>query len=56
MNDLDFFKMSGANDKLRGVVVLVHPELLADPLSKRNQVGVISEADIGLDNIAALFL
>jgi len=51
MNDLDFFKMSGANDKLRGVVVLVHPELLADPLSKRNQVGVISEADIGLDNI-----
>ena len=51
MNDLDFFKMSGANDKLRGVVVFVHPELLADPLGKRNQVGVICEADIGLDNI-----
>ena len=46
--------MSGANDKLRGVVVLVgHPDDLglADPLGKRNQVGVISEADIGLDNI-----
>jgi len=51
MNDLDFFKMSGANDKLRGEVVFVHPELLADPLGKRNQVGVISEADIALDNI-----
>ncbi len=51
MNDLDFFKISGANDKLRGEVVFVHPELFADPLGKRNQVGVISEADIGLDNI-----
>lgn len=51
MNDLDFFKISGANDKLRGDVVFVHPELFADPLGKRNQVGVISEADIALDNI-----
>jgi hypothetical protein len=51
MNDLDFFKISGANDKLRGEVVFVHPELLADPLGKRNQIGVISEADIALDNI-----
>lgn len=51
MNDLDFFKLSGANDKLRGTVAFVHPRLLADPLGKRNQVGVISEADIGLDNI-----
>jgi hypothetical protein len=51
MNDLDFFKNSGANDKLRGEVVFVHPELFADPLGKRNQVGVISEADIALDNI-----
>jgi hypothetical protein len=51
MNDLDFFKISGANDKLRGEVVFVHPELFADPLGKRNQVGVISEADIALDNI-----
>lgn len=51
MNDFDFFKMSGANDKLRGLVVFVHRELLADPLGKRNQVGVICEADIGLDNI-----
>lgn len=51
MDDLDFFKMSGANDKLRGVVVFVHPDLFADPLGKRNQVGVISEADIALDNI-----
>ena len=51
MDDFDFFKMSGANDKLQGVVVFVHPELLADPLGKRNQVGVICEANIGLDNI-----
>jgi hypothetical protein len=51
MNDLDFFKISGANDKLRGEVVFVHPKLFADPLGKRNQVGVISEADIALDNI-----
>lgn len=51
MNDLDFFKMSSANDKLRGVVVFVHPELFVDPLGKRNQVGVISEANITLDNI-----
>jgi len=51
MIDLDFVKMSGANDKLRGVVVFVHPEIVADPLGKRNQVGVICEADIGLDNI-----
>ena len=51
MNDLDFFKISGANENLRGEVVYVHPELLADPLGKRNQVGVISEADIALDNI-----
>ena len=43
MNDLDFFKMSGANDKLRGVVVLVHPELLADPLSKPLQLGSAGE-------------
>lgn len=51
MDDFDFFKISGANDKLRGVVVFVHPGLLADPLGKRNQVGVICEANIGLDNI-----
>lgn len=51
MNDLDFFKISGANDKLRGEVVFVHPKLFTDPLGKRNQVGVISEADIALDNI-----
>lgn len=51
MDDFDFFKISGADDKLRGVVVFVHPELLADPLGKRNQVGVICEANIGLDNI-----
>ena len=51
MIDLDFIKMSGANDKLRGVVVFVHPEIVADPLGKRNHVGVICEADIFLDNI-----
>jgi hypothetical protein len=51
MDDFDFFKLSGANDKLRGVVVLVRPDLECDPLDKRNHVGVICEANLDLDNI-----
>ena len=49
-------EMSAADDKLRGVVALVHPELDCDPLNKRNQIGVISEADIDLDNIYVDFV
>lgn len=49
-------EMSAADDKLRGVVALVHPELNCDPLNKRNQIGVISEADIDLDNIYVDFV
>ncbi|MEZ2336971.1 hypothetical protein AB6735_15110 [Mucilaginibacter sp. RCC_168] len=51
MDDFVSTKRSLENDKLRGVVVFVHPELQCDPLGKRNQVGVICEADIALDNI-----
>lgn len=51
MNDFNSTIRSLENDKLRGVVVFVHPELQCDPLGKRNQVGVICEADIDLDNI-----
>jgi hypothetical protein len=51
MDDFNSTKRSLENDKLRGVVVFVHPELQCDPLGKRNQVGVICEADIDLDNI-----
>lgn len=51
MDDIYFYKHSGANDKLRGVVVLVRPDLECDPLDKRNHVGVICEADLDLDNI-----
>lgn len=56
MNELDFYKTSGANDQLRGTVVCVHSGVEADPLGKRNQVGVICEADIGLDNIYVDFV
>ena len=49
-------EMSAADDKLRGLVALVHPDLECDPLNKRNQIGVISEADIDLDNIYVDFV
>ena len=49
-------EMSAADDKLRGVVALVHPDLECDPLNKRNQIAVISEADIDLDNIYVDFV
>jgi hypothetical protein len=49
-------EMSAADDKLRGVVAWVHPDLECDPLNKRNHIGVISEADIDLDNIYVDFV
>ena len=49
-------EMSAANDKLRGVVALVHPDLECDPLNKRNQIGVICEANIDLDDIYVDFV
>jgi hypothetical protein len=51
MYDLYFHKHNGDNDKLRGTVVLVRPDLEIDPLNKRNHVGVICEGDIDFDNI-----
>jgi len=49
-------EMSAADDRLRGMVALVHPGLECDPLNKRNQIGVISEADIDRDNIYVDFV
>jgi hypothetical protein len=43
------------HDDLRGTFVLVHPELLNDPAEKKNQVGVISSADLYNDNIVVSF-
>lgn len=51
MQDIYFHKHAGDNDKLRGIVVLVRPDLEIDPLNKRNHVGVICEGDIDFDNI-----
>lgn len=51
MDDIYFYERCGANDRLRGVVVLVHPQLYCDPLNKRNHVGVICEGDIDFDRI-----
>lgn len=45
-----------ANEKLRGVVAWVHPDLQADPLNKRDQIGVICEADLAWDNIYVDFV
>lgn len=56
MGDYDFYKIYGANDQLRGTVAFVHPKVVADPLGKRNQVGVICEADVTLDNIYVDFV
>lgn len=50
-DDIYFYERCGANDRLRGVVVLMHPLLYCDPLNKRNHVGVICEGDIDFDRI-----
>ena len=42
--------------KMRGTVVLVHPELTNDPLDKQNQVGVICEANLEHDDIYVDFV
>ena len=43
------------HDDLCGTLVLVHPELLNDPAEKKNQVGVISSADLENDNVVVSF-
>ncbi|HZY35583.1 MAG TPA: hypothetical protein VFE53_02980 [Mucilaginibacter sp.] len=42
-------------DELKGVVVLVHPDLVHDPVNRQNQVGVISHADLMNDDIFVSF-
>lgn len=50
MDEFNSVLISRENDKLRGVVVLVHPDLRTDGLGMQNQVGVICEANIRLDD------
>jgi len=42
-------------DELKGSVVLVHPDLIDDPLNRQNRVGVISHADLMNDDIFVSF-
>jgi hypothetical protein len=42
-------------DEIKGVVVLVHPDLVHDPVNRQNQVGVISHADLVNDDIFVNF-
>jgi len=42
-------------DELKGLVVLVHPDLVNDPVNRQNQVGVISHADLMNDDIFVRF-
>lgn len=38
-------------DDLIGQLVLIHPEISTDPAGKAGQVGIITDADIEMDNI-----
>jgi hypothetical protein len=49
MDAFNSWMIARENDKLRGVVVFVHPDV-ADGLGMQNQVGVICEANILLDD------
>ena len=42
-------------EELSGTFVLVHPKLLNDPDEKKNQVGVITAADLENDNVVVSF-
>jgi hypothetical protein len=42
--------------QMRGAVVLVRPDLDIDPLHKRNQVGVVCEANFDYDHIYVDFV
>ena len=42
-------------DELSGTVVLVHPNLLTDPANKKNQIGIITSADLENDNVVVSF-
>lgn len=42
-------------DELSGTLVLVHPQLLNDPAEKKNQIGLITSAEIENDNVIVSF-
>ena len=42
-------------DELTGTLVLVHPGLAADPAGKQNQIGLITDYDLGKDDIYVSF-
>jgi len=42
-------------DELLGTIVLVHPNLLTDPANKKNQIGMITSADLENDNVVVSF-
>jgi len=42
-------------DELAGTIVLVRPDLLNDPANKKNQVGIITSADLENDNLVVSF-
>jgi hypothetical protein len=43
------------HDELTGTFVLVHPNLLYDPESRQNQIGIISTAELEDDNVMVSF-
>ncbi|MBS1525931.1 MAG: hypothetical protein JST19_09810 [Bacteroidetes bacterium] len=43
------------NDELSGTLVLVHPDLTYDPENRKNQIGIISSAEIENDNVMVSF-
>ena len=43
------------HDELSGTFVLVHPDLINDPADKKNQIGIISTAELENDNVVVSF-
>ncbi|WP_439698140.1 hypothetical protein ACFGVS_07765 [Mucilaginibacter sp. AW1-7] len=42
-------------DELTGTLVLVHPDLAVDPANKQNQIGIITDYDLGKDDVYVSF-
>lgn len=42
-------------ENLTGTVVLVHPELMNDPVNRQGQVGIVASADIANDEVFVAF-
>ena len=43
------------NNELTGTLVLVHPELEFDPAGKRNEIGIVVNADLDTDSVLVGF-